>query len=223
MSWFAFIPGSNMIESAHGIVLRARRFAETSLIVNWLTPACGRLSTIAKGALRPKSPFRGKLDLFYEADISFARSRRSELHTLREVSVIDVHGPLRHELGYLRQAAYGAALIEQITETETPLPAIFGLMRGFLEAVPLTAPQPQAVFAWELKLLNELGLKPDLRRSPLTPGTRQIAAALTSNEWTMVGRLKLSEAQATELRQFLQGFMAFHLGRIPKGRSAVLQ
>ncbi|MCX6892658.1 MAG: recombination protein O N-terminal domain-containing protein, partial [Verrucomicrobia bacterium] len=57
-----------MIETATGVVLRTRRLTETSLIIHWLTPGLGRLATVAKGALRPKSPFRGKLDLFYRAD-----------------------------------------------------------------------------------------------------------------------------------------------------------
>ena len=114
-----------MICSATGLILRTRPLTETSLIVNWLTPNFGRISTVAKGARRPKSPFRGKLDLFYLADLSFSRSRRSDLHTLREVSLRETHSSLRQDLGQLRQASYCAALIEQTTETETPLPAVF--------------------------------------------------------------------------------------------------
>jgi DNA repair protein RecO (recombination protein O) len=76
-----------MDERAQGLVLRVYPLTETSLIVHWLTRDQGRLATVAKGARRPKSPFRGKLDLFYMADFSFGRSRRSELHTLREVSL----------------------------------------------------------------------------------------------------------------------------------------
>ena len=43
-----------MIQSATGIILRTRPLTETSVIVNWLTPDCGRISTVAKGARRPK-------------------------------------------------------------------------------------------------------------------------------------------------------------------------
>ena len=109
-------------ERAHGQFLRTRPFTETGLFVNWLTPEFGRISTIAKGARRPKSPFRGKLDLFYEADFSFQRSRRSELHTLREVVLGETNRTIRQELGYLRQASYCSALIGQTTETQTPIP-----------------------------------------------------------------------------------------------------
>jgi DNA repair protein RecO (recombination protein O) len=84
-----------MDERTTGLILRTRPLTETSVIVHWLTPDLGRLSTVAKGARRPKSPFRGKLDLFYFADFSFARSRHSELHTLREVVLRETHSALR--------------------------------------------------------------------------------------------------------------------------------
>ena len=167
-----------MIESATGLVLRTRRLTETSLIVHWLTPNLGRLATVAKGALRAKSPFRGKLDLFYLADFSFARSRRSELHTLREVSIRETLPAIRRELGRVQQASYAAALVEQVTESETPLPEIFELMRGLLNTLAQATPQSHLVFAFELKLLAELGLKPDLSKSHLTPGAREIMKML---------------------------------------------
>ena len=211
-----------MIETATGLVLRTRPLTETSLIVQWLTPILGRIATVAKGARRAKSPFRGKLDLFYLADFSFNRSRRSELHTLCEVGLRETHAALRQELGYLQQASYCAALIEQVTETETPLPAVFELMIGFLEHLPGRLPEPQTIFAFELKLLNELGLKPDLVKSRLTEGSKQLVKVLAETDWQAIMRLRPSDAQVTELRQFLHGFLIYHLGRIPSGRSAAL-
>jgi len=211
-----------MIETATGLVLRTRPLTETSFIIHWLTPTLGRLATVAKGARRPQSPFRGKLDLFYLADFSFSRSRRSDLHTLREVSLRDTHRPLRQELGYLQQASYCAALVEQATETETPLPATFALMLGLLQHLPAQAPQPQTIFAFEFKLLTELGLQPDREKARLNPGTKQLLKALTDLDWSVLSRLKLSEAQIAELRQFLHGFLIYHLERIPAGRNAAL-
>src|SRR5579872_408754 len=144
-----------MIESAAGLVLRLRPLTETSLIVHWLTPTLGRLATVAKGARRPKSPFRGRLDLLYLADFTFTRSRTSELHTLREISVRETHGFLRQDLAYLQHAAYCVNLVEQATETETPLNLIFDLLQTFLEVLPARRPQPQSVFGFELKMLSE--------------------------------------------------------------------
>ncbi|SRR6266446_360831 len=212
-----------MDERALGLVLRLYPLTETSLIVHWLTQEKGRIATVAKGARRPKSPFRGKLDLFYLADFSFSRSRRSELHTLREASLRETHAFLREELGYLQQACYCAALIGQTTEMETPLPVVFELLMGLLSHLPGRRPQARSVFAFELRLLNELGLKPDLQKTKLHAGTKQLVKALVETDWPALARLRLSEAQATELRQFLHGFLIFHLGKIPTGRAAALR
>jgi len=211
-----------MIESAHGIILRTRPLTETSLIVSWLTPELGRIATVAKGARRPKSPFAGKLDLFYAADFSFNRSRTSELHNLRETKLLETHGAIREDIAKLQQAAYAAAFIEQATETETPVPEIFLLVRGFLEILCRQPVLPQNIFALELKLLRELGMEPELDETRLAPGTKKIVGLLLEDEWVKESRLKLSDAQVEELRQWLHGFLIFHLGKLPRGRAAAV-
>jgi DNA repair protein RecO (recombination protein O) len=211
-----------MIETATGLVFRTRLLTETSLIVQWLTPNLGRLATVAKGARRTKSPFRGKLDLFYLSDFSFSRSSRSELHTLREVSLRDTHSGLRKDLGLLHQASYCVALIERATQTETPLPQVFDLMVGLLRHLLSHPAEPQTIFSFELKLLADLGLKPDMAKSQLNPGTRQLVKALTENDWPVMARLKPSNEQLRELSQFLHRFLQYHLGSVLKGRAGAL-
>jgi DNA repair protein RecO (recombination protein O) len=210
------------VETATGLILRTRPLTETSLIIHWLTPDFGRIATVAKGARRAKSPFAGKLDLFYLADFSFSRSRNLDLHQLREVKLMETHGAIRGDIFKLRQAAYATAVIEQVTETETPLPAVYGLVRGFLHQLCQQKTAPQLIFALELKLLLDLGLSPNLAESNLTAGAKKIAALLAQQDWAAGLRLKLTGAQAAELRSFLHGFLIFHLGRLPRGRAAAL-
>jgi DNA repair protein RecO (recombination protein O) len=211
-----------MIQSTTGLILRTRPLTETSIIVHWLTSELGRIATVAKGARRPKSPFLGKLDLLYLADFSFSRSRRSDLHILREVALREIHTALRQDLAGLCQATYAAALVEQATETETPLPAIYHLMLGFLDRLCRQPARPQMVFAFELKLLHELGLWPDWKRTRLSAGAKKIAQLLGQGDWPETIRLRLTSAQITELREFLHGFLIFQMGRLPKGRAAAL-
>lgn len=211
-----------MIESASGIILRTRPLTETSLIIHWLTPGLGRLATVAKGARKPKSVFHGKLDLFYEADFSFNRSRRSELHTLREANLRQPHTALRSDLGWLQQAAYAAALIEQTTETESPLPEIHALFVGLIEYLPNQPGKPRTVFAFELKLLRALGLEPDLAESRLPNAARGLVSALLEKPWTDLGELKATAPQARAVNQFLHGFLIYHLGKFPKARNSAI-
>src|SRR5271168_4670685 len=104
-----------MTETSIGLILRSRPLTDTSLIIHWLTPEFGRLATVAKGARRPKSPFAGRLDLFYAADFSFSRSRSSDLHNLREVNLRETHGAIRSDILKLQRAAYAANFIVQAT------------------------------------------------------------------------------------------------------------
>jgi DNA repair protein RecO (recombination protein O) len=210
------------VEKTSGIVIRLRPLTESSLIVSWLTADFGRLATVAKGARRPKSPFRGKLDLFYEAELSFRRSRRSELHTLSEMVLRQVHPQLRKDLAYVQQASYCAELLEMTTETDTPLLWAFDLLRGLVGHLPAQPPQMQTVFALEMRTLSELGLMPDLASARLSAGTRELARLLADAEWTLIARLRLSKEQEAELVQYLHGFLIYHLGRVPKTRAAAL-
>jgi DNA repair protein RecO (recombination protein O) len=212
-----------MDEKSSGLILRTRPLTETSLIVHWLTPDLGRIATVAKGARRPKSPFRGKLDIFHLADLSFVRSRRSELHTLREVILRDTHRVLREDIHLLQQAAYCVQLIEQTTETETPIPEIFQLLTELLAFLPQHLDDPLPVFAFEVKLLTATGLQPDAAQADLSPGSREILQRLAAADWSLLAPLKLSSGQVTELRQFLHGFMIYHLGRLPDGRASALR
>jgi DNA repair protein RecO len=208
-----------MIESASGIILRTRPLTETSLIVNWLTAESGRISTVAKGARKPKSAFSGKLDLFYEADFSFARSRRIDLHTLREIALRETRPNLRQDLVYVQQASYAAALIELTTEKETPLPEVYELFSGFLKYLPQHPPKPRTVFAFELRLLRILGLEPDFEDTKLPAETQALMSQLTDTEWNQLGELRATAQQARAVQQFLHGFLIYHLGKIPKGRA----
>jgi len=64
-------------------------------------------------------------------------------------------------------------------------------------------------------------MRPAIEREVAT-GTREIARALTNSDWDGISRLRLSDAQENQLRQFLHGFVIYHLGKLPRGRAAAL-
>ncbi len=209
-------------ERATGLILRTRPLTETSLIVHWLTAEVGRVSTVAKGARRPKSSFRGKLDLFYLADFSFQRSRRSELHTLREVGLKSTHAGLREDYARLCQASYCALLVEQVSEVETPVPASFARLCELVGWLDRDRARPQYALAFELQLLHEHGLGPDLSATRLSPAARGLAAHLTVASVEEASRINPLPAVMAELRAFLGGFLVYHWERVPRGRGAAI-
>jgi DNA repair protein RecO (recombination protein O) len=158
-----------MSESLNGIVLRRARYSDTSLIVTWLTDSRGRLKTMAKGALRQKSPFAGKLDLFFHCDLMLSLSRRSDLHNLREVSIRATYDRIRTD--YLRTgvASYFVELIEEVTESDHPVTDIYQLLLRAFDYLNKKTPEAKGVLFFESELCNCLGLySPDLNSAAET-------------------------------------------------------
>jgi DNA repair protein RecO (recombination protein O) len=215
-----------MEERTTGVVLRIRPLTETSLIVQWLTADAGRISTVARGARRQKSVFRGKLDLFHEADLTFRRSRTSDLHMLSEVALRGTCETLRTDWRKLRQAAYGVALIEQATEVDTPVPEFWEEFRGFLRRLDAAPVSALSVIALELRSLELLGLSPDLERESLPAASRDLAVELMTCAWEEMiedDSARVAKEALEPLEKFLHGFLVFHLGRLPKGRVEALE
>ena len=151
------------MDSTDAIVLRKRKFSDTSLIVSWCTEWFGCIQTIAKGARRQKSAFAGKLDLFFEAEISIVRSRKSNLHTLTEVALKNPFPGIRSNYLRTRTAAYFVELIEICTERDHREPKLFGLLRrafGYLDA---NDPTPRAVAHFETELARIAGVHDETR------------------------------------------------------------
>ncbi len=144
--------------ATQGIIIARMSFGNTSLIVRCLCPQAGRLTLMAKGATRPKSPFTGLIDLFYLADLQYQPSRSGDMHTLREVRLIEAHLGLRRSYANLLAAQYFAALIETVTETGTPVPGEYELFvkaLGYLSQVEVTW---RAVERFELRILELAGI-----------------------------------------------------------------
>src|SRR6266496_1090689 len=146
------------METSPAILMRKIKFSETTLIVEWLTRDHGKLKTMAKGARRPKSPFAGKLDLFFEAEISIVRSRKSDLHTLTEVMLKNPFAGIRSNYLRTQTAAYFVELIEICTERDHREPELFALLHrafGYLDA---NGPTARAVSHFETELARIAGV-----------------------------------------------------------------
>jgi DNA repair protein RecO (recombination protein O) len=154
------------------ILLRKRKYSDTSLIVSWCTESLGCIHTIAKGARRPKTPFAGKLDLFFEAEISIVPSRRSTLHTLTEVMLKNPFARIRRSYLRTQTAAYFVELIEICTERDHHEPELFQLLRRAFGYLDSCDPNRRAVLHFETELARIAGVHPaaaGLKKSKTDP------------------------------------------------------
>ena len=127
--------------------------------MHWCSPELGLIKTVAKGALRPKSPFAGKLDLFFDAEIEFVRTRgKSDLHILKELEVIEPRFGLRGSYLQTLAASYYVQLLELVAEKDTPIPEIHNLLERALDHVANERPRMRSVTYFEKELVEHLGI-----------------------------------------------------------------
>jgi DNA repair protein RecO (recombination protein O) len=113
---------------------------------------------MAKGARRAKSPFTGKLDLFYETEIQIIPSRKSTLHTLTEVVVRNPFSGIRQRYLRTQSAAYFVELIELCTERDHCEPELFELLRRAFGYLDSHDPDLRAVRHFEAELARITGV-----------------------------------------------------------------
>jgi DNA repair protein RecO (recombination protein O) len=177
-------------------LLRRTKLSETSLIVSWLTETHGLIKTVAKGARRPKSPFAGRLDLFFEADVQFLRSKRSELHTLRELALRSTHDAVRRSYLRLEVGAHFVELIELTSVADHPIPEVFDLLRRALDFLDTQEPTRRALLHFEHELAKSLGLVDDSHQDPIRAIAR-LTHRLPSGRADLLRRLRAKDAAPT--------------------------
>ncbi len=146
------------VQTTPAILLRKTRFSETSLIVTWFTRDLGKIKTVVKGALRPKSRFTGVLDLFFDCEISIARSAKSDLHTLREAVLTDARSGLRTDHRRVALASYFVELAELTTEPEHPIQELHDLLHRAFAHLDQHPASERALLHFESELARLLGI-----------------------------------------------------------------
>lgn len=224
-----------------GIVLSIRPWSRTSHIVVWLTPDAGRILTVVKGAVRPKSAFLGQYDLFYSCGLVYYARERGELHALRETWPLKTRDGLRGRWRETALAGYAASLADELAPSNAESAAWFDLLDGLYDrlATGFTAEPDGArtLVRFELDALRLAGLEPDLRggdpraewepfaldRGHYGDGTRTVrlaratAAALRAPERAEDPQILL------DALRFLGVFLSFHLEGPADVRRAVVK
>lgn len=151
-----------MISKTHGIALRIDPFSKTSHVVSWLSPDQGRMTTLIKGAQRPRSAFLGQYDLFYTCELIFYPGIRSSLAILKECSPLRWRTGLRDSWKSCLAASYFADLVNRLTPPGTANGALYRLVGRVFDFLERQEGNINTVLWAELKLLSLLGVGPRL-------------------------------------------------------------
>jgi DNA repair protein RecO (recombination protein O) len=130
-------------------ILHSRPFKETSLLLDCLSEADGRVSLVAKGAKRPKSAWRGLLQPFTPLMGTWMGKR--DLKTLTDVEASGSRIDLKSQAMFI--GFYVNELLTRLTHHAEPLPIVFSLYDTLFQN-PITE---AALRRFEFGLLKALG------------------------------------------------------------------
>lgn len=145
-----------------GLVIRSVDVFETSSVVTLFTRDVGKVSALAKGARRLKSPMQGGLDLLTVSDIVVLHKASEALDLVIEAAPVERFASLRRDLAALYAGYYIAELLSDLTDLHDPHPKLFDAATITLRQLGDPALRPRRVLRFELACLRELGLMPVL-------------------------------------------------------------
>ena len=139
-------------------LLHRRRFKETSLLVEFLTFERGRISAVAKGALRAKSKLG--TTLLPSIRMHLEITGRSNLPTLTKAEAIEhfqqIHGKNIYSFLYVNE------LLTKLTVPNDPVPKIYLEYQNLIAALSSGCSTESHLRYFELTLLEMIGVKPTL-------------------------------------------------------------
>jgi len=147
------------IKHSKGIILRKFDYSNTSIIFHLLTPHNGTIHLIARGAKSNKSPFRGKLELFNQIDCHYIASGKTDLHPLKECSVINRNKSIEQNISLFFTCSLMFEIINCFPWDNSDVSDIYHLIEQIFASFDKDTPNsiPQTLVFFETKILTLTG------------------------------------------------------------------
>ena len=145
-----------------GLIVRSVDVFETSSVVTLFTRELGKVSALAKGARRLKSPFQGGLDLLGVSDIVLLHKASDALDLVTEAAPVERFASLRRDLAALYAGYYIAEILSDLTDSHDAHPKLFDAATITLRHLGEAEWRSRRLLRFELACLRELGLMPTL-------------------------------------------------------------
>lgn len=144
------------------VVLRHRPYGESDKIVSFLTDKFGKLTAIAKGALRSRRRFVNSLEPFSLINLRFQDPPHSQLAFIIAADLVDSYQLLQTSLERIAYASYLVEVSEGLLPEREENQAVFDHLKTGLRYLEENQPSLRFLTSFELKLLRLVGYQPVL-------------------------------------------------------------
>jgi len=115
------------LRSSQAIIVRGYKYSESSKIIRCFTEEYGKVSVIAKGARRPKSPFGGVLEVLSHVSVIYYYRETRELQNLSKCDLIEPFLDIRNDFEKMTVGMAMMEVLDRVVIIEQPLPELFSI------------------------------------------------------------------------------------------------
>ena len=152
------------VRETEAIVIRARKWGESNLIITFYGRSCGKIAAIAWKARKQGSPFNINLELFTHLHlIYYDKEPPRELGVINKTNVIKPFHELRGDLIKLSVASYIIELVDIAAGGKERNESLFELLLRTLHSLQNGCDPELLISFFELHLLEILGYRPRLK------------------------------------------------------------
>lgn len=201
-------------------------WSKTSHVVKWLAP-CGRIDSIVKGAVRPKSLFLGQYDLNYTCEVVYyTGGRGGSLHALRECSPLETRDWLRDDWRRLMVAAHFREMALALSPPSGDDGAWLAFLENALDSLERTQSLLAELVSAETGALKLAGLAPEIEAAAgafMLRGERSLPVPPAVARCIKSPRSMDDKQILLDTARVIGVFYAFHLDGTPRTRRAAVE
>lgn len=146
------------------LVLRLVDYAEADRIVTLLSRSHGKIAAWARAAKKSRGRFGGALALFVAGQATLKPRRGSDLFVLERFDAAHDYSRMAGDVIRFAHASYATELVRELLPAGQAEPAVFDLLVELFDVLLRLGPRADTLRAFELRLLDEIGLRPVLDR-----------------------------------------------------------
>lgn len=154
------MPSTERTLHLEAVVLRHTDWGEADRLLVLFGREAGKIRAIAKGVRKLHSRKAGHLEPFTRVKLLLARGR--DFWIVTQAETVDAYLPIRDDLVRTAYAAYVIELLDRFTYEEGQNRGIYQSLVDVLQLVAHLPDPFAAVRHYELRLLDQLGFRPDL-------------------------------------------------------------